>query len=187
MNNYSFSEKFILFRLRVNIRQGYGLTELTLAATLLPSHIKKSGSVGVLVPGLECKVIDPETQKMLGPHQPGELLFRGALIMKGYVRNKAATAAVIDEEKWLHSGDIGYYDNEGYFFIVDRLKELIKYKGFQVPPAEIEGILFTHPEVLDCGVVGKPAGDDGELTTAFIVKKPQSTLTEKDIIKFVAG
>lgn len=179
--------KFILFRLSVNIRQGYGLTELTLAATMLPSHIKKSGSVGVLIPGMEGKVIHTETQEMLGPHQSGELLFRGAQIMKGYVGNKQETAATIDEEKWLHTGDVGYYDEDGYFYIVDRLKELIKYKGFQVPPAEIEGILFTHPEILDCGVIGKPDGDQGELTTAFVVKKPKSTLTENDIIEYVAG
>lgn len=114
------------------IRQGYGMTETTLGVLKLSPDEVRSGSVGKIRPATEAKVIDVETKKILGPNQPGELCFRGATIMKGYLGNPKATAETIDPDGWLHTGDIGYYDEEGYFYIVDRLKELIKYKGYQV-------------------------------------------------------
>ncbi|XP_046402443.1 luciferin 4-monooxygenase-like isoform X2 [Ischnura elegans] len=113
------------------VRQGYGLTETTLAVMLSPEVGKKPGSAGILNPGIQCKVCDLETGKALGPFKEGELCFRSALTMKGYKDNPDATSNMIDKDGWLHSGDIGYYDNDKHFFIVDRLKELIKYKGFQ--------------------------------------------------------
>jgi acyl-CoA synthetase (AMP-forming)/AMP-acid ligase II len=106
--------------------------------------------------------------------------------MKGYINDPKATAETIDAEGWLHSGDIGYYDEDNQFYIVDRLKELIKYKAFQVPPAEIEGLLLSHPKIKDCGVIGIPDEAAGELPFAYIVKQPEADLTAKEVIDFVA-
>lgn len=169
------------------IRQGFGMSEASLSLTVQDEEKNKPGSVGGLRPGVWGKVIDPETGKTLGPNQRGELCFKGTSIMKGYVGNAEATASTIDKDGWLHSGDIGFYDDDGEWFIVDRIKELIKYKGFQVPPAEIERLLLTHPEVRDTAVIGIPNEAAGELPLAFIVKAPGSNLTEKDLIDFVAS
>ena len=105
--------------------------------------------------------------------------------MKGYAGDEQATSATIDEDGWLHTGDIGYYDEDGFFYIVDRLKELIKYKSFQVPPAELEAILLTIPNIKDAAVVGLPNEEAGELPVAFIVKQPGSSITANEIINYV--
>lgn len=107
--------------------------------------------------------------------------------MKGYRGNPGATAAMIDHNNWLHTGDIGYYDEDGFFFVVDRLKELIKYKGMQIAPSELEHLLLTHPDVSDSAVIGVPNEEAGELPKAFVVKRPGSTVTESDLIKFING
>lgn len=117
----------------------------------------------------------------------GEICVRGFMVMKGYRGDAGATAAMIDSDKWLHTGDIGYYDEEGFFFVVDRLKELIKYKGMQIAPSELEHLLLAHPEVAESAVIGVPDEEAGELAKAFVVKRPGSTLTESDLIKFVNG
>lgn len=177
-------------RSRLNIivlRQGYGMSEMTFSVLAQCEGFEKVGSVGTLRPGVWGKIIDPETGKALGPNQRGEMCFRGSAIMRGYVRNKAATDETIDKEGWLHTGDVGYYDDDGEWFIVDRLKELIKYKGFQVPPAEIEAILLTHPDIDDAAVMGIPDENAGELPLAFVVRKSHSNLTEEDVIKFIAS
>lgn len=109
-------------------------------------------------------MINPETGKILGPYEEGELCFKGKIIMKGYVGNEAATKETIDDDGWLHTGDVGYFDNDYHFYIVDRLKELIKYKGFQVAPAELEAILLSHPKVQDAAVIGKPDEASGEVS-----------------------
>jgi len=168
----------------ITIRQGYGMSETTLA-TLASRTEVKSGSVGVVLRGVYAKVID-ENGKSLGPNQRGELCFKGNVIMKGYINDPKATNATIDKNGWLHSGDIGYYDEDKFFFVVDRLKELIKYKAFQVPPAEIEGLLLTHPKIKDSGVIGIPDEVSGELPYAFVVKQPGVSLTEQEVIHFVA-
>ena len=133
------------------------------------------------------QVVNPETNEALGPNEEGEICVRGGLVMKRYVGNEEATKNTIDEEGWLHTGDIGYYDQDGFFFITDRMKELIKYKGFQVSPTELEQILLTHPDVLDAAVI--PVKDEmvGELPRAYVVKKPASKVKEDELIKFVAG
>ncbi|XP_003696437.1 luciferin 4-monooxygenase [Apis florea] len=181
--------KMVAKRLNVpTIKQGYGLTETTLAVINSPDNNIEYKSVGTLVPGIAAKVISingDKSNKPLGPHNIGELCFKGDLIMKGYCDNEQATAITIDKDGWLHSGDVGYYDEQGYFYIVDRLKELIKYKGFQVPPAELEAILLTCPEIKDAAVIGLPHEEAGELPTAFIVKQKGSNITAEDIIKFV--
>ncbi|XP_055378124.1 uncharacterized protein LOC129609903 [Condylostylus longicornis] len=180
------TENAVYKRCRIPIiRQGYGLSECTLGVLRQNENFCKPGSVGALKVGHWAKVIDPETGKILGPNQRGELCFKGECIMKGYIGDQEATKSVL-KDGWLHTGDIGYFDNDLEFFIVDRIKELIKYKAFQVPPAEIESILLTNPKVKDVGVVGLPDEKSGELPFAFIVKQPNVELNEKEVIDFVA-
>ncbi|HEV7746785.1 MAG TPA: 4-coumarate--CoA ligase family protein [Pyrinomonadaceae bacterium] len=173
-------------RLDCDVRQGYGMTEtspVTHSSPADPSQVK-FGSVGVPAPNTECKVVDLETGEMLPHHREGEVCVRGPQIMKGYLNRPEATAATVDAEGWLHTGDIGYADVDGHFFIVDRAKELIKYKGFQVPPAELEALLLTHPSVADAAVI--PCQDDeaGEIPKAFVVLKEAATAEE--LMDFVA-
>ncbi|XP_075148101.1 luciferin 4-monooxygenase [Haematobia irritans] len=167
------------------IRQGYGLSESTLSLLVQNDNACKPGSVGALKVGLYAKVIDPDTGKVLGPNQRGELCFKGDCIMKGYIGDPKSTQSTI-VDGWLHTGDIGYYDDDFEFFIVDRIKELIKYKGFQVPPAEIEALLLTNDKIKDAAVIGKPDEESGELPMAFVVKQANVVLTEQDVIDFVA-
>jgi acyl-CoA synthetase (AMP-forming)/AMP-acid ligase II len=164
-------------RLGCDVRQGYGMTETSPVTHSSPSDPTqvKFGSVGVPAPNTECKIVNLETGVILGHNQEGEVCVRGPQIMKGYLNRPEATAATVDAEGWLHTGDIGYADEEGHFFIVDRAKELIKYKGFQVPPAELEALLLTHPSVADAAVI--PCQDDeaGEIPKAFVVLKGDAT------------
>lgn len=171
----------------LNIRQGYGMSETTLSTLMQRDELRKPGSVGTVLKGIWAKVVDPETGVALGPNKPGELCFRGSQIMKGYIGDDAATKNTIDEKGFLHTGDIGYYDEDFHFFIIDRLKELIKYKGYQVPPAEIEAVLLTNPKIRDAAVIGKPEEESGELPLAFVVKQPDVELTEAEVIKYVDG
>jgi len=173
-------------RLDCDVRQGYGMTEtspVTHSSPADPSQVR-FGSVGVPAPNTECKIVDLETGEALGPGKEGEVCVRGPQVMKGYLNRLEATAATIDSEGWLHTGDIGYADDAGHFFIVDRAKELIKYKGFQVPPAELEALLLTHAAVADAAVI--PCQDDeaGEIPKAFVVLKGEATAEE--LIDFVA-
>lgn len=160
------------------------MSETTLG-TLGTKTIIKPGSVGEPIQGVYVKIID-ENGKSLGPNQRGELCFKGDRIMKGYVNDPESTNKVIDEDGWLHSGDIAYYDEDNQFFIVDRIKELIKYNAYQVPPAEIEALLLSHPKVKDCGVIGIPNEEAGELPFAYVVKQPGEKLTAEEVINFVA-
>ena len=172
-------------RLDCQIRQGYGMTEtspVTHTSPADPAQVK-FGSVGVPAPNTECKIVELETGDTLGPNQEGELCVRGPQIMKGYLNRAEATAATIDPEGWLHTGDIAYADLDGHFYIVDRAKELIKYKGFQVPPAELEALLLTHPSVADAAVIPCPDDEAGEVPKAFVVLKGEATPTE--IMNFV--
>ncbi|KAH0818691.1 hypothetical protein GEV33_004100 [Tenebrio molitor] len=181
------TEEAVKKRLNIDlIRQGYGLTEATLGVIMMSAGDKKHGSSGRVVTYMSCKVRDPETGRSLGPGEIGELCFKGPMLMKGYYGNDEATRNSFTSDGWLLTGDLGYYDEDNYFYVVDRLKELIKYKGFQVAPAELEAILLNHPNIKDVGVVGVPDEEVGELPLAFVVKDPQSNLTEDDIIKYVA-
>lgn len=172
------------FKGEIIITQGYGQTESTLGVLYGNVATPKPGSVGELAKGTYGKIID-ENGKTLGPNQVGELCFKGPLIMKGYLSNEKATNETIDKDGWLHSGDLGYYDEDRQFYIVDRLKELIKFKGFQVAPAELEGLLLSHPNIKDSGVIGIPDESSGELPLAFIVKQENVELTEKEVKDFV--
>jgi acyl-CoA synthetase (AMP-forming)/AMP-acid ligase II len=150
--------------------QGYGLTETSpVTHVIRPDCEKRPGTIGPPVPGTECRLVDPETRADVGPGERGELWIRGPQVMRGYLNNPEATAATIDRDGRLHSGDIATADADGSFRIVDRLKELIKYKGFQVAPAELEALMFTHPEVRDVAVIGVPDEEAGELPKAYVV------------------
>src|SRR6476659_564081 len=173
-------------RLGCNVRQGYGMTETSPVTHSSPAPPKqiKFGSVGVPAPNTECKIVDLETGEPLGPNQKGEVCVRGPQIMMGYLNKPEATAQTIDTDGWLHTGDIGYADEDGHFFIVDRAKELIKYKGFQVPPAELEAVLLTHPCVAEAAVIPYPDDEAGEVPKAIVVLKEHS---EPDaILQFLA-
>jgi acyl-CoA synthetase (AMP-forming)/AMP-acid ligase II len=155
--------------------QGYGMTEASPATHLSPTRNApaKPGSIGKVVPNTEVKLVDVATgAEVAGPRQEGELLIRGPQIMKGYLNRPQETAASIDRDGWYHTGDVGYVDGEGWFYIVDRTKELIKYKGLQVAPAELEALLATHPAVVDAAVVRKADEEAGEIPVAYVVLKP---------------
>lgn len=161
------------------------MSETTLGVLKPKGLNNKPGSVGTLQFGTWCKVIDTRTGEILGPNKPGELCFKGRLMMKGYINNEEETRNAM-KDGWLHTGDVGYYDKDEEFFIVDRLKELIKYKGFQVPPAELEAILLSHPKIKDAAVIGIPDEEAGELPLAFVVKQPGVELSAEEVKTFVA-
>ncbi|XP_077991036.1 uncharacterized protein LOC144445371, partial [Glandiceps talaboti] len=167
------------------VRQGYGLTETSPVLTLCSLHDEfHTASTGLLLPNTEAKVVDLETGDTLGVNEDGELCFRGPQIMKGYLKNEKATSEMVKDDGWLHTGDIGHYDETEHFFVIDRCKELIKYKGYQVAPAELEELLLTNPDIQDVAVIGLPDEEAGELPKAFVVPKSDK-LTPEDVIKFV--
>lgn len=132
------------------------------------------------------KIVDIKTNKELGEGERGELCVRGPNIMIGYLNNPKATAETIDKDGWLHTGDIGFVDENRCLYIVDRLKELIKVRGYQVAPAELEDLLLSHPQIADCAVVGVQDEKAGELPKGFIVRK-DNNLTKTQVFDYVAG
>ncbi|XP_010477287.1 PREDICTED: 4-coumarate--CoA ligase-like 5 isoform X2 [Camelina sativa] len=172
----------------VKIMQGYGLTESTGigASTDTVEESRRYGTAGRLSASMEGRIVDPVTGKILGPNQTGELLLKGPSIMKGYFSNEEATSSTLDSEGWLRTGDLCYIDEDGFIFVVDRLKELIKYKGYQVAPAELEALLLTHPEIPDAAVIPFPDKAVGQFPMAYVVRKTGSSLSEKSIMEFVA-
>jgi len=175
-------------RLNCLFRQGYGMTEtspVTHASPLEPDKIKL-GSVGQCAPNTECRLVDLESGAELGTNQEGEIHVRGPQVMKGYLNRPEATAQTITPDNWLRTGDIGYADADGHFYIVDRAKELIKYKGFQVAPAEIEAVLLTHPSVADAAVIPYPDEAAGEVPKAFVVFKTGEAIEAETLINFVS-
>ena len=142
------------------------------------------GTVGPVLPNTLARIIDTETGADLGPNERGEVWVCGPHIMVGYLNNTEATAASIDAEGWYHTGDIGYADEDGYFYIVDRIKELIKYKGYQVAPAELEALLLSHSAIADAAVIPSPDEEAGEIPKAFVVLKQE--ISPEEIMKFVA-
>ncbi|KAL2338623.1 hypothetical protein Fmac_013069 [Flemingia macrophylla] len=170
--------------------QGYGMTEagpLTISMAFAKEPTKvKSGACGTVVRNAEMKIVDTETGASLPRNKPGEICIRGTKVMKGYLNDPEATERTIDKEGWLHTGDIGYVDDDDELFIVDRLKELIKYKGFQVAPAELESLLIAHPNISDAAVVGMKDEAAGELPVAFVVRSNGSKITEDEIKQYIS-
>ncbi|CAH1132383.1 unnamed protein product [Ceutorhynchus assimilis] len=182
------TEEQVKKRLNISgIRQAYGMTETTLGVTGLDSDDMRSGSCGKVLSSIAIKIRDPETGRSLQANNVGEICVKAPCVMMGYYQNEQATKDTFTPDGWLKTGDLGYYDEEGYFYIVDRLKELIKYKGYQVAPAELESILINHPKIDDTGVVGLPDELVGEKPLAFVVKKAGADITEAEIKQFVAG
>jgi acyl-CoA synthetase (AMP-forming)/AMP-acid ligase II len=174
-------------RLHCFVAQGYGLTETSpvVSTTPIDPAMRRGGSAGLLIPNTECKVVDPAGGAELEANQQGEVCIRGPQVMKGYLNQPAATAAMLEPDGWLHTGDIGMVDADGYLFIVDRLKELIKYKAFQVAPAELESLLLKHPAVADAAVIPHPDAEAGEVPKAFVVMKGQAS--PEELMAFVNG
>ena len=171
------------------IIQGYGMTEASPVthADFLEPHLTRPGSIGPSLPDTEQKVVDVEDgETEVPPGETGELMVRGPQVMKGYYNNAQATGETLTDDGWLHTGDIVRMDPDGYVWVLDRLKELIKYKGFQVPPAELEGVLLEHPGILDAAVIGKDDLESGEIPKAFVVQTPAAELSHEDVMSFVA-
>lgn len=173
-------------RIDAEVVQGYGLTEVSPVSHGTFPGDYRAGSIGTLIPNTEARIVDPETGEDCGIDTDGELWLRGPQVMKGYLNNPEATAGCIDGDGWFHTGDIARVDEHDHFYIVDRLKELIKYKGFQVPPAELEALLLSHPEVADAAVVPVPDVEAGELPKAFIVRAPKSEISGEAIMAYVS-
>src|SRR3954468_4221650 len=179
----------------VTVAQGYGMTELspvshtTPDASRLPAGVTEvpKGSVGFALPNTECRLVDPETGTDAAEGERGELWVRGPQVMKGYLNNPQATADTLDPDGWLHTGDVAIVDEHGLYTVVDRVKELIKYKGYQVAPAELEAVLLSNPEIADAAVIGVQDADSGEeLPKAFVVRAPGSEITAEAVQAYAA-
>ena len=188
-------------RIGCPVVQGYGMTELSPVSHCTPFDGGKQlvgsaapiGAAGWTAANSESKLIDPDTGDEIdiparGLSETGELWFKGPNVMAGYLGNESATQDTIDEDGWLRTGDLARVDSSGCVYIVDRLKELIKYKGYQVPPAELEAVLLTHPAIADAAVIGVRDTESGEeVPKAFVVKQSDAELTEAEVLEFVAG
>lgn len=170
------------------IVEAYGMTELTMGAISNPSGrsgLRKVGSIGIPVFDTECKIVPLEGgEEPLPPGEVGEICVRGPQVMAGYYNNPEETANVL-KNGWMHTGDVGYMDEDGYVFIVDRKKDMLIYKGYNVYPRELEEILFRHPAVANAAVIGKPDPEVGEIPKAFVVLKPDSQVTAEELMSFV--
>lgn len=174
-------------KFHVPVIQGYGMTE---AAGLTHGNIewdgsRVPGSVGPCAANIESKIVDISTGEELGAGQNGELWLRGPQVMTGYLNKPDITRACLDREGWYHTGDVAYADDNGCFYIVDRLKELIKYNAYQVAPAELEAVLMTHPAIVDAAVIPSPDEDAGEVPKAFVVVRDGAT--PEAILEYVAA
>ncbi|XP_017785918.1 PREDICTED: 4-coumarate--CoA ligase 1-like isoform X2 [Nicrophorus vespilloides] len=177
----------ILKKFNCQVRQLYGMTETCGLVMLAPIGEKwKVGSVGKPIPNIETKVVDPLTKKKLNCGELGEICVKSGMNMKEYLGNIEATLAAFDEEGFFRTGDIGYFDKDGYFFINDRLKDVIKYKGYQVLPVELENMLLLHKDIVDAAVIGIADERFGELPMAFVVKDKNSELNEEDVKYYIA-
>ncbi|KAE9063840.1 hypothetical protein PF010_g28837 [Phytophthora fragariae] len=181
-------EHAVLQRLGIQVLQGYGMTEFAGCASNSYPGTFRDGASGTLHANTELKVQDLETGQELGVNQTGELLFRTPALMKGYYKNPEANRVTFTEDGFVRTGDVGYIDEDGYIFIVDRLKELIKYKGHQVAPAEVEDVVNSHPKVADSGCVrGFDPATGEEIPKAFVVLKDGESLSEGELMEYVAG
>lgn len=180
----AFEDKFP----KTMLYQGYGLTETSGAAfrAATTEEMLRRGSVGRLLANVEAKIVDPDTGIALPPGEQGELWIKGPTIMQGYIGDPKTTSETLVPGGWLRTGDLCYIDHHGYLFVVDRLKELIKYKGYQVAPAELEELLQSHPDIGDAAVIPYPDEEAGQLPMAFVVRRPQSALNKEQVIDFIS-
>ncbi|KAL1833706.1 hypothetical protein ACET3Z_003357 [Daucus carota] len=171
----------------IELFQRYGMTETTGAIfrSISPEESLHWGSAGKLTAHCEARIVDPESGNALPPGKQGELWIRGPQVMKGYIGNAQATSEMLVGDGWLRTGDLCYIDDDGFLFVVDRLKELIKYKGYQVPPAELEQLLQSHPEIVDAAVIPYPDEVAGEVPMACVVKR-SSRIDEMEVMDFTA-
>jgi acyl-CoA synthetase (AMP-forming)/AMP-acid ligase II len=171
-------------RLKCNVGKGYGMTESSgVIAISYPDHFRQ-GSSGQLLPGTEARVVNLDTADDAERGVPGEIWFRGPQAFKGYLNNDEMTNATITADGWIRTGDIGYIDAAGYLFITDRMKELIKVKGFQVAPAELEALFYAHPLVADAAVISRTDARDGERPVAYVVARGE--ISPDDLKQWVA-
>jgi acyl-CoA synthetase (AMP-forming)/AMP-acid ligase II len=175
-------------RLGCTVLQGYGMTELSPVSHCMPDDRPDLdlNSSGFALPNIVCKLVDPETGEEVGPGGRGELWVKGPNVMVGYLNNPEATAITLDDEGYLHTGDVAEVTEDGVFSIVDRVKELIKYKGYQVPPAELEALLLTNPKIADAAVIGVKDDEGEEVPKAFVVLQEGAELSGDDVMTFVA-
>lgn len=173
----------------VEFVNAYGMTESAPTSFIGHKGSTNYASIGWPVSSTEAKITRLNDSDFIGidVDEEGELLVRSASVMTGYLNNPDATSSTIVKDGWLRTGDIATYDSNGFFYIKDRLKELIKVKGYQVPPAELEEIIRDHPKVLDTGVIGVDHPKYGEVPRAFVVKQTGSDLTEKELQDYVAS
>ncbi len=181
-------------RLGCTVRQGYGMSEMSPVSHAIPivRDDIPLGTVGLTFPNMECKIVDPATGEEVeyptdATSAPGELWCKGPNIMLGYLANDEATAETLDDDGYLHTGDVATVSPEGYVSIVDRVKELIKYKGYQVPPAELEALLLTHDKIADAACIGVNDADGEEVPKAFVVLQEGQEMTEQEVMDFVSA
>ena len=184
----------VMERLGVHMQQGYGMSELSPVSHVIPPDRDdlSRGTIGFPIANIECKLVDVDTGEEIempaeGSSDPGELWVRGPNVMLGYLGREDATHETVDDDGFLHTGDIAQVNHDGSFQIVDRLKELIKYKGYQVAPAELEALLLTHPEIADAAVVAALDEEAGEIPKAFVVLKDGSELDAEAVMNFIAS
>ncbi len=173
-------------RLGCEVVQGYGMTELSPVSHSTVEGDFRPGTSGVTISNTETRIVDPESGEDQPVGERGELWVRGPQVMTGYLNNPTATAETIDEDGWLHTGDVAIIDEHGHMSIVDRMKELIKFKGFQVAPAELEALLITHPKIADVAVIGLPDDEAGEIPKAFVTVPPGETVTLEEVQALVS-
>ena len=169
----------------VPVRMGYGLTETSPTTHVHPDEAPRPGTCGTPISDTEQRIVDTETGRELSPGQPGEILVKGPQVMRGFWRHPEATAEVL-RDGWLHTGDIGMIDQDGYLTVVDRKKDMIKYKAYPVAPFELEELLMKHPAVADCAVVGAPDPDGFEVPKAYVVLRPGAPGDRDELMAFVA-
>ncbi|MFG2135426.1 4-coumarate--CoA ligase family protein [Streptomyces sp. NPDC048650] len=170
------------------VRQAYGMTELSPGTHAVPldEPAPPPGAVGKLVPSTELRIVGLEAGEDLAAGASGEIVIRGPQVMKGYLGRPAETDAMIGPDGWLHTGDVGRVDEDGWLYVVDRVKELIKYKGYQVAPADLEALLLTHEAIADAAVIGVDGADGNEVPKAFVVRQRGAALSAEDVIAYVA-
>eukprot|EP00615_Pteridomonas_danica_P012201 CAMPEP_0114354366 /NCGR_PEP_ID=MMETSP0101-20121206/19402_1 /TAXON_ID=38822 ORGANISM="Pteridomonas danica, Strain PT" /NCGR_SAMPLE_ID=MMETSP0101 /ASSEMBLY_ACC=CAM_ASM_000211 /LENGTH=571 /DNA_ID=CAMNT_0001495751 /DNA_START=10 /DNA_END=1725 /DNA_ORIENTATION=+ len=179
-------EKATRERLGCIVKQGWGMSELSPVGCVNPDDDVRSGSSGPPAASMLFKIVDTETGELLPRGQEGEIVCTGPNVMLGYLNNEEANKDIFDQDGWMRTGDIGKADEDGYITLTDRLKELIKYKGFQVPPAELEALLLTHPAIMDTAVIARPDPEGGEVPVAFVTFKPEQEVAPEEVANWVA-